>query len=379
MGVWWSAVILLGLSIACGCSSSEPAPVAPAVKGCVSDSDCDRGLLCTEQHECVQCRFDSQCADTQRCDNGQCLTRVSCASTADCPSAAAKACDTQLGECFECVSASDCGAGKACNHSHQCVEARTCGSSSACPAGKSVAPGPARTVARIRTAAPLSVVPNTDVPRLAARILTAQPRAYCAIQSARLVSNAWSRAIVRAATIVMQAAVCVMCVNPVTSSVLRTRPRPPSARPKGIGSSACSARKDKCARTRPTGWAASTGNAHLVSANAVQTAYASNDARSMACPRASCRTAARSRCVSTQSARRSTARRTLLSAEHRQCTDVAPTALRSAASNSASAPLSAIKKRLPACRKSALPGKRAARAGEANMGRARSTVAATRT
>ena len=136
VGVWWCRVFFLGLLIASGgCSSSDPTPAKPAEKGCVSDSDCDSGLYCNEQHECVQCRFDSQCAATQRCDLGQCLTRVSCDSAADCKSPAAAACDTQLHECFACVSANDCGPGKTCNSQHDCVEASGCANGSACPTG----------------------------------------------------------------------------------------------------------------------------------------------------------------------------------------------------------------------------------------------------
>ncbi len=101
----------------------------------MSDSECAAGLRCDARVGCVACLFDADCGDGQRCDQGSCATRVPCMTSSDCKSAAARACDQTLGECFECVASTDCKTGQKCEQ-HACHDYVACKNSLDCASGQ---------------------------------------------------------------------------------------------------------------------------------------------------------------------------------------------------------------------------------------------------
>jgi len=92
----------------------RPAQVqAPA--GCQSDNDCKLGEIC-KGGQCVPgCYQDYDCPmNAPFCVNGQCAAaQPGCQSNRDC-SQPTPVCDTQSGNCVECVAADECGGGEQC-------------------------------------------------------------------------------------------------------------------------------------------------------------------------------------------------------------------------------------------------------------------------
>lgn len=130
LGTW---IVWLWVLAFAACSSGEGS-TPPKANGCLSDGDCDAGARCDAKLGCVACLFDADCGDGQRCARGICATRVPCATSADCKSPAAPACDSVLGECFACASNTDCKTGEKCDD-HSCRAYVACTNSLDCPTG----------------------------------------------------------------------------------------------------------------------------------------------------------------------------------------------------------------------------------------------------
>lgn len=102
---------------------------------CTEDEDClNAGLVCDPLNElCVECLFDSDCGDGERCEGTSCIDRVACTSSTDCEDVSGfEACDTVAGHCVQCMSSSDCPGTADCID-QRCRPYQACTNSLDCP------------------------------------------------------------------------------------------------------------------------------------------------------------------------------------------------------------------------------------------------------
>jgi hypothetical protein len=116
-----AAVLLL---VRCGSGSSESA--------CTSDGDCVDGVCVAEK--CVDCRENSDCQRSGKCESNACVLRNSCEGGATCDEGI---CIDDM--CMDCLSANDCdAAGYICQNnvcvegSEECQGAATCNNHGTC-------------------------------------------------------------------------------------------------------------------------------------------------------------------------------------------------------------------------------------------------------
>ena len=97
---------------------------------CMSRGDCDEDEYCDPfLDECVECLYDSQCANGQQCHRQACEPIVDCGNSLDCPDD--QVCDTTRARCVECSTDEDCGDDAACENS-LCVPIESCNNSLDC-------------------------------------------------------------------------------------------------------------------------------------------------------------------------------------------------------------------------------------------------------
>lgn len=68
--------------------------------------------------ECVECLFDDDCGDAERCEQTRCAAVVSCRDSLDCVDAGSLVCDSVVQQCVECIAVADCP------DDHDCEDAR---------------------------------------------------------------------------------------------------------------------------------------------------------------------------------------------------------------------------------------------------------------
>ena len=109
----------------------------PTYPECKKDAHCaEKSEVCVE-NTCQQCRDDSQCAATDRCNGGRCEPKAECTENSDCE--ASKVCKS--GKCkFECQATNECGTGLKCSE-NKCVDELACAGPTDCGAGMSCSSG----------------------------------------------------------------------------------------------------------------------------------------------------------------------------------------------------------------------------------------------
>ncbi len=105
---------------------------------CSTNAECtgSRGVCDPMSQLCVDCLFDSQCADGGRCIDRACKTEGTCESNLECTSVAGKpVCNHALRECVaSCTNSLDCEQGDICDPARkQCVQ---CASNLDCSTGE---------------------------------------------------------------------------------------------------------------------------------------------------------------------------------------------------------------------------------------------------
>ncbi len=90
--------------LGCGDTARTSHPPTPRTPPCASESECAPGR-CDPFQGCVECLFDTDCGEGERCRDRACEPVVSCKSDGDCP---AGVCDPTLQQCVDCERDSDC-------------------------------------------------------------------------------------------------------------------------------------------------------------------------------------------------------------------------------------------------------------------------------
>lgn len=129
---WAVAGGMLVLPLSCGDDRSA-AKAPPPAGGCETDDECATGR-CDPRVDCVECLFDSDCGNGERCDLRACRTIAPCDDSSDCRGADYPVCDLQVGECVACVEDTDCGGSAHCV-SYRCAPFETCTSDDDCETG----------------------------------------------------------------------------------------------------------------------------------------------------------------------------------------------------------------------------------------------------
>ncbi len=103
---------------------SDCADRATCVNGeCVDITPCENSLDCTDDSrgrtvcdqprgQCVQCLTAADCPDYHDCNDNTCYPFIPCVNSLDCPPS--MVCDTAWGRCLDCVRDADCGEGMRC-------------------------------------------------------------------------------------------------------------------------------------------------------------------------------------------------------------------------------------------------------------------------
>jgi hypothetical protein len=104
--------LLIGCGVAIGplaCGEDRPPPKdPPAAELCEVDDECQTGR-CDPRTGCVECLFDHDCADGERCDERACREVIPCDDASDCGGASYPVCELGAGECVACLEDGDCG------------------------------------------------------------------------------------------------------------------------------------------------------------------------------------------------------------------------------------------------------------------------------
>lgn len=104
---------------------------------CSEDTDCPGSTpICDELAGCVECQFNEQCAEGERCHQRDCVPAPSCTASTDCPDEQ-PACDIVQGYCVECASNADCGEdarclAQKCEPATACINSRDCTDDEVC-------------------------------------------------------------------------------------------------------------------------------------------------------------------------------------------------------------------------------------------------------
>ena len=90
-----------------------------AITTCTNSLDCAAAstveTICdTTSGRCVSCLTSADCPDDNECVNNLCAPYTPCVNSLDCRATEKKICDTSAGRCFECVANADCPTGKRC-------------------------------------------------------------------------------------------------------------------------------------------------------------------------------------------------------------------------------------------------------------------------
>jgi len=118
---------------ACGKSAQDtPASDEDADAICGDSGTCNRETpLCDREEGCVECQFDSDCSEDERCATFVCESKNDCEGAADCEDTGFPVCGPQ-GECLECVIHDDCEADERCDTDHHCSGVENCSTSTDC-------------------------------------------------------------------------------------------------------------------------------------------------------------------------------------------------------------------------------------------------------